>query len=340
MDPTLGIGASRFPAVRATRDTPGTATAATTGGGGRETLTVMTLMEHTPAPAAPRCAAAARALGEPLAGTAAFARSWLAIEQPGPWGRDASHLDEGVAAGLADRTAGTGVRIVLIRRPGSHPDRHRPVPRRVYLAHTTPGRTWLEHTTITDPKELLDLDFTRAGTGEPGLLGAAVPGPLLLVCTNGRRDVCCALRGRPVAAQLAAAHGDRVWECTHIGGHRFAPTAVLLPTGYSYGRLTTDAGTRLLAGGPDLADCRGRSTWSPPGQVAELAVREAAGITDVDALSVLTVAAGWFVTVTHRDGRSWQVTVTEREISAGRAASCGAAPTPAVALSVQSVSAL
>jgi hypothetical protein len=292
----------------------------------------------------PGCAALAETLGEPLAGTAAFARSWLAIEQPGPWGREAlsaSHLDEGVARELASLSAGTGVRIVLIRRPGSHPDRHRPVPRQVFLAHTTPGRTWLERTTITDPKHLLDLDFARAGAGERGHLGAAVADPMLLVCTNGRRDVCCALRGRPLAAELAAAHGERVWECTHIGGHRFAPTAVLLPTGYSYGRLTARAAVRLLAGDPDLLDCRGRSTWSPPGQVAELAVRESAGITDPDALSVTTVAepveAGWMVTVAHRDGRTWRVTVAERELSAGRPASCGAAPTPAVALSALSV---
>jgi hypothetical protein len=285
----------------------------------------------------------AEALGEPLAGTAAVARSWLAVEQPGPWGRDAlpaSHLDPGVAEELAALAAGTGVRIVLIRRPGSHPDRHRPVPRQVYLAHTAPGHTWLERTTLVDPKELLDLDFARAGAGEPGLLGTPVLDPLLLVCTNGRRDVCCALRGRPIAAELAATHGDRVWECTHIGGHRFAPTAVLLPTGYAYGRLTVASAARLLSGDPVLADCRGRSTWPAAGQVAELAVREATGVTGPDALAVGATEGGdgqWRVTVTHTDGRAWRVVVAQREVAAARAASCGAAPTPAVALTAVSV---
>jgi hypothetical protein len=295
----------------------------------------MTMDANRTAPT-PRCAALAGALGEPLAGTAAFARSWLAIEQPGPWGRDAlsaSHLDEGVAKELAALAAGTGVRIVLVRRPGSHPDRHRPVPRHVYLAHTAPGRTWLERTTLTDPKQLLDLDFARAGAGDPGLLGTPVSDPLLLVCTNGRRDVCCALRGRPIAAELAARFGDQVWETTHIGGHRFAPTAVLLPTGYSYGRLTTESATRLLAAGPATDDCRGRSTWSAAGQVAELAVRTSTGITDPDALSVSEDP----LTVHHTDGRTWRVTVVAREVSPGRAASCGAGPTPAVALEAVSV---
>jgi hypothetical protein len=286
----------------------------------------------------PGCAALAEELAEPLAGTSAVARSWLALEQPGPWGRDAlsaSHLDHGVAKELASLSAGTGVRIVLIRRPGSHPDRHRPVPRTVYLAHTAPGRTWLERTTVTDPKQLLDLDFTRAGAGARGLLGTSVSDRLLLVCTNGRRDVCCALRGRPIAAALAATHAERVWECTHIGGHRFAPTAVLLPTGYSYGRLTTESGARLLAGEPVLDDCRGRSTWPAAGQVAELAVRSATGDGDPDALTVTSVDAlpegGWLATVTHTDGRAWRVAVAER-VGAERPASCGAAPKPAVTL--------
>ena len=291
-----------------------------------------------------RCAAVADALEEPLAGTSAVATTWLAVEQPGPWGRDAlsaSHLDDGAAKDLATLSAGTGVRIVLIRRPGSHPDRHRPVPRAVYLAHTAPGRTWLEHTTVTDPKQLLDLDFARAGAGTPGLLGTPVSERLLLVCTNGRRDVCCALRGRPIAAELAATHGDRVWECTHIGGHRFAPTAVLLPTGFSYGRLTTGVAATLLAEGPVLANNRGRSTWPAPGQVADLAIRQAIDEPDPDAVTVTAVddlpEGGYLVTATHTDGRAWRVAVTPRTITDTRPASCGAAPTPAVALDAVSV---
>ena len=291
-----------------------------------------------------RCSAMAGAIGEPLAGTAATARSWLCVEQSGPWGRDAlsaSHLDSGVSRELAALAAGTGVRIVLIRRPGHHPDRHRPVPRHVYLAHTAPGRTWLERAMVGDPKALLDLDFRRAGAGEPGQLGERVTDPLLLVCTNGRRDVCCALLGRPVAAALASMRGEAVWECTHLGGHRFAPTAVLLPTGYAYGRLDAATGAGLLDRANVVTEnCRGRSTWAPAGQVAELAVRDRTGEQDPDALRVDTLdeAGGrWLVTVAHRDGGRWRVTVAQRELARSRPASCAAAPTPAVGLAVVDV---
>jgi hypothetical protein len=287
----------------------------------------------------PRCSTLAAMLGEPLAGSASYASTWLAVEQPGPWGREAlreSHFDSDVGAELAERVAGTGVRVVLIRRPGSHPDRHRPIPRRVYLAHTAPGRTWLERWQVGDPKELLDLDFQAAGAGVAPGVGDPVGRPLLLVCTNGRRDVCCALMGRPIAAALARVHGEDVWECTHTGGHRFAPTAIALPTGYAYGRLDLPSAASLLEDTEVRVDiCRGRSTWNAVGQVAELAVRLATGDTDPDTLTVTT--AGEAPVVSHVDGRRWRVAVAERTSPDLRSASCGAKPKPSTRLAVESV---
>ncbi|HEU5473819.1 MAG TPA: sucrase ferredoxin [Actinophytocola sp.] len=297
--------------------------------------------------AGPRCSSLSRILGEPMAGTAAAAATWLCIEQPGPWGREAlteSHIDTVVGHELAQRVKGTGVRIALIRRAGSHPDRHQPIPHQVYLAHTAPGRGWLERGWVADPKELLDLDFAALGNGIPSGLGTAIEDePLLLVCTNGRRDVCCALLGRPIAAALAARHGDAVWECTHLGGHRFAPTALVLPAGYAYGRLDRDTAEPLLAPGSPVRveHCRGRSIWSPPGQVADLAVRSATGDLDPDAVRVVDEApagAGrWLVELAHRNGRRWQVTVTERTAPELRSASCGAGPKAATALYATSI---
>jgi hypothetical protein len=143
--------------------------------------------------------------------------------------------------------------------------------------------------------------------------------------------VCCALKGRPVALGAAAAHPERVWEVTHTSGHRFAPTAVLLPAGTLHGRLDVagaDALLRAAAGGETvLHGSRGRSTWPAPAQAAELAVREAHGVLGLDDLVVTrhdeTGERCWTTEIVHRDGRRWQIEVEARESEVRRAESCG-----------------
>lgn len=294
------------------------------------------------------CATASGELAEPLAGTAAVAATWLLVEQTGPWGKEAltqSHLDPGIGSALEERAEGTGVRVALIRRPGRHADVRRPASRRVLAAHTAPGGTWIRTTDVRDPAHLLDLDLAALGSGEHAgfddALGAGPyrGDPLVLVCTNGRRDRCCALLGRPLAADLHAAGGTATWEITHIGGHRFSPTLLLLPHGYAYGRMTPHAVKEVvesLASGLVVPDgCRGRSTWERPGQAAELAVRRLTGAYGADDLAVVRTESdgegggdGWRVTVAHRDGRSWDVPVAPLAAATATPASCGAAPLP------------
>ncbi|MCG8927159.1 sucrase ferredoxin [Lentzea sp. CC55] len=273
-----------------------------------------------------RCSTLSDFAGEPLAGTAATATAWLCLEQPGPWGRDAlteSHLDPELGAELARRAAGTGVRILLIRRPGRHADDHVPATRRLYLASTKPGGSWLEQADLASPEEALELDFEALGAGRSTAFGTPVHDPLLLICTNSKRDVCCALYGRPIATAL------RLWECTHTGGHRFAPTGVLLPTGHLYGRLDHRLAERVVTEGLLADRCRGRSCFTPRGQVAEVAVREKTGETR-DVLTVVAETAD-SATVRHADGREWRVSLAEQPVPP-RPASCGKSPDVAIAL--------
>ncbi|MEU3351210.1 sucrase ferredoxin [Streptomyces sp. NPDC037389] len=282
------------------------------------------------------CATASRQLTEPLAGTAAPARTWLLIEQPGPWGANAltsSHLDPAVGRALDEAAEGTGVRIALIRRPGRHADCHEPSLQRIFVAHTAPGRSWIRTTALADPAALMELDLAALGAGEHGGLWEPYDGdPLALVCTNGKRDRCCALLGRPLAAELAAAGGTEVWEVTHIGGHRFSPTLFVLPYGYAYGRATAHAVKEALEAARDgriiTAHCRGRSAWERPGQAAELAVRALTGEEGADALDVTGTegaAPRWSVTVAHTDGRAWRVEVGQGAAEPPRPESCGRA---------------
>ncbi|WP_406725140.1 sucrase ferredoxin [Streptomyces sp. GD-15H] len=286
------------------------------------------------------CSTVSREFEEPVAGTAATARTWLLLEQPGPWGAKAltsSHLDLALGRALEAATKGTGVQIALIRRPGRHADSRTPATRQVYAAHTLPGRTWLHAATTTAPERLLDLDFAALGMGRSDTFAAALGGrphegnPLALVCTNGKRDRCCALLGRPLAAELASSGVEGVWEVTHLGGHRFAPTVLVLPHGYAYGRAEAHAVKEALHGAREgrivLEGCRGSSAWERPGQAAELAVRTEVGEYAAEALTVVRTdgaAPRWEVLVAHADGRRWRVEVAQGASLPPRAESCGA----------------
>ncbi|WP_055629901.1 sucrase ferredoxin [Streptomyces hirsutus] len=287
------------------------------------------------------CSTASRELDEPVAGTAATARTWILLEQSGPWGPKAltsSHLDPALGRALEAAASGTGVRIALIRRPGRHADRRTPTTRRVYAAHTVPGSAWLHAATTTDPERLLGLDFAALGRGDSGTFAAALDGrphegaPLALVCTNGKRDRCCALLGRPLAAELAASGVEGVWEVTHLGGHRFSPTVLVLPHGYAYGRAEARTVEEALRGAQEgrilVEGCRGSSAWERPGQAAELAVRTAVGEYAAGALTIVRTdgaAPCWEVTVAHTDGRHWHVEVAQGSSLPPRAESCGSA---------------
>jgi hypothetical protein len=163
-------------------------------------------------------------------------------------------------------------------------------------------------------------------------LATTVPSdaPALLVCTNGSRDRCCAIDGRQVALAAHDLIPDRVWETTHLSGHRFSATAVALPSGQVHGRLTPDQMPGLVGalveGRTPLTSLRGRSTWGPREQAAEIAVREVIGEDVTDAIVSVGTEPDGTVAVHHRDGRRWAVEV-HRETDLGmRRESCGKAP--------------
>ncbi|WP_427893252.1 sucrase ferredoxin [Kribbella sp. GL6] len=291
----------------------------------------------SPAPASGLCSTFCRVLREPLAGTAVVAVGWVVVEQPGPWGAKAptqSHLDPAFGGSFDDRCKKVDVRFGLIRAPGRHADA---VERshQVFVASTRPGRTWLLGGRVADPADLDALDLQAVARGDRTAVAASLPGlttvddPIVLVCTNGKRDECCALLGRPLVSGLAERVPGRVWEANHLGGHRFAPTATYLPAGTMHGQLTVDAAVEILdaagRGETVLTGLRGRSTWTKRGQVAEVAVRELIGEFALDALHVVGEAADT-VTVQHADGRSWLVPVTSAPADPPRPDSCGKEP--------------
>ncbi len=229
-----------------------------------------------------RCSDAARARNDRPIGTAPPARRWLLLEHPGPWRADAlagSGIDPAVLSALARAAQRAGARILLIRRPG----RTTRAPRRWILAS-------LGGSTVSGPwAQDQDLRAAVIALGEPPP-PAGPPERLILVCAHGVHDVCCAVRGRPVAAALTEYWPNQVWECSHVGGDRFAPNVVVLPDGYYYGNLDPTSAVASIGDhlrGLVRADhLRGMARFPPAVQAAVGAAYARLGPLPLDAVTV------------------------------------------------------
>jgi len=243
----------------------------------------------TEATAGFRCSDAARVRDDPFVATAPPARCWLLVEHPGPWGHQALG-DAGYPPEVVDAIDAfcrrRGARFQLIRRP-----RVRGAVSadggRFALVDTTPGAESVRWGAVDSPAGL------TAALADLEAVTTPSPEPVYLVCSHGRHDACCAMRGRPVAAELAAAYPERTWETTHTGGDRFAANVVLLPHGLVLGRVPAAEAVavveRYAAGEVDTTWVRGRSFLSPPAQAAQHHARLAYEEPRVDALRVLGV---------------------------------------------------
>lgn len=223
------------------------------------------------------CSDASRVRDEPLVATASRVERWVLVEQCGPWGPPSlptARMPAELAQHLVAEAARLGARLLLLRHPKGV---ECPPGRQVYLADSRPGAERLLARSFADDDALVTCTLPSPADAAADGPWQQLPGPLLLACTHGRHDRCCAVRGRPVALALSATWPDRTWECTHVGGDRFAANVVVLPQGHYLGRLEpADAVTRvsaLLAGRVPLDVHRGRSSRSLPAQAAEAFAR-------------------------------------------------------------------
>lgn len=228
------------------------------------------------------CRERSRADGESLIGTASTVRRWLLVEQPGPWGATAprdSRMDPDLAEALTRAARAVGARLLLIRRPGGR--RADETPRQAFVAVSHSHGGWAESLALTSLDELAHVDLAPLGR-QASVGGDPVADPLLLVCTNGAHDGCCAREGQPLARALAAEHPVNVWEASHVGGCRFAGNLVCLPEGVYYGWLDVEGGraaaTAHLDGRVHLPALRGRSGLAMPAQAAEVMARRRFGL--------------------------------------------------------------
>jgi hypothetical protein len=235
-------------------------------------------------PSSDRCSLRSEAAGELMPGTASTVRRWLLVEHDGPWGRDGlldGRLPDGLGARLRRSGERNGWRVVLIRRP----DRRAHRETRCFAVDTSADGPWLGHVVLQRIEDAVALDPRDRFAFEPD------DEPLAVVCTHGRRDPCCAERGRPLAQATFAAFPDRTWESSHIGGDRFAANMVLFPHGLYFGRVEAVRGPEIVGayreGRIVLDRFRGRSSFPMPIQAAEQHVRAALDLDALEATSLV-----------------------------------------------------
>lgn len=248
--------------------------------------------------------------GLPLVGTATRSDIWFLIEYPGRWEPRAFEQSEIPAEVKTHIQAaveqGSRVRTLLIRQDGSR--ERASIQFFIGLTHPLAPRLYQYH--LEDYHHILDVDLASFAAGEPGDPAHLRAEPLYLVCTNGRRDRCCAVYGPEIYQHLTEEAGQAVWQSSHIGGHNQAPISLFFPHGINYAHTTPSEARRLVRAYRRnevvLHHLRGRVGLDPHIQAAEHFWREQTGVLVLPGMRVEAVSAAgpdtWAVTISAVDG--------------------------------------
>jgi len=180
-----------------------------------------------------RCATWSRQEGLDPIGTAGWYQGFLLVELPLPWPADINEHPE--VAQLSSLLDGRGLRVQALVPAGG--------PRQVvlYRRGLGAGSVLARYEGVVRPG--VPLPDVVAALLDGG--GTSCDGPLrdVLVCTHGRRDICCGSMGTALALQLKArwpGEKVRLWRTSHTGGHRFAPNVMVLPEATLWGYADAD----------------------------------------------------------------------------------------------------
>ena len=277
------------------------------------------MLDQTP------CADISRAHGEPLLGTASRVRNWILLQHDEPWGRDAimqAALENPLIRHLQPRLRRHRIRALLIRRPAAT----KTDSGRVFLVHSGVNEQWIQEMHVRAAEEILDDDLAGMVVGRRPSTGSLRSEPLYLVCTHAEHDVCCGTYGRGIAGHLAGPRSEQTWETSHVGGDRFAANLVCMPHGAYFGRVTESASVRIAAsyenGRIDLEHYRGRSTFDPVVQAADVFLRQGEHLEGIDDLVFETrlERGGGRATIVFRDpsGARLEADITVRRATTRR----------------------
>ncbi len=277
------------------------------------------------------CSDHSRSLGEPAFATAPRIEAWILLEYPYvhpakalPQSKLPEEIKEHLSAALdvlphsrllmikkSNRVPGSGINLFL-----------------VLSGFDDPRLTRLQ---VKDYSEILSIDlqaeFAQLAKRPPQEDAA----PLILVCTNGKRDACCARNGLPLFNEMKKHGRGHVWQSSHVGGHRFAANVISLPYGIYYGRIPISGAESFVEhctnGEIDLPYYRGRTRYSAEQQAAEYLLRQHTGNNVAGDLQLLdSTQAGedrWQINFKSREGRNYLVKVRKELTDYTIIESCG-----------------
>lgn len=155
----------------------------------------------------------------------------VTVEVPLPWPADVAEL-----AWIAGLVLQPGTRVQAIVPEVARADGTVLLTRWTSDGARFAGTDWLVPA-VDVPRALA----TVAAGGDPDVPGEEAPDEVL-VCGHGARDRCCGGSGTRLAVEARAALPDlRVRRTSHLGGHRFAPTALSMPDGRVWAFLDAEA---------------------------------------------------------------------------------------------------
>jgi hypothetical protein len=287
------------------------------------------------------CADLSLNAGEPLYGTAAEAEHWLVLEHDAAWGPkgvEDSQLPHEVLAHLKALSSRIpSLRLQLARKPDRAPEGVR-----AFFATVRQDAQALWEVRAESLTALTELDLPALVRGEDAAWATRLHEPYFFVCVHGKRDRCCAQRGMPLYTELSRLAPERSFVTTHLGGHRFAATMVVLPHGICYGRVPEGAGPGIIEAHDrgsmfDLDHVRGRSSYESEAQAAEVSIRRELGELALDALIFVKsepVEGGKRVTFAHASTGQTHSRVIHEEAMPPLSQSCGAPAKPSSRLVV------
>lgn len=256
------------------------------------------------------CSVLSREAGESMVGTAATVEAWFLLEYAGVWGAkatDENDLPRPVQNWLKDKLPSLGDgRVQFIKQ--NRPEEAGGIS--FFVALSRELAPSLYRFQLDAYEDLLELDVQAIASGDSAYDEFVRSETLYLVCTNGKRDRCCARNGLALYHDLVEYADETAWQCTHLGGHRFAPTLLTVPDGAYYGRLTSaDLASFVKSQQREqlyLDNLRGRCCYDSVTQAADHFLRQKTGLLERSAYRLLDNR--------RLDERHWTVTFISPDV--------------------------